>query len=127
MDVKKGLLLVAMSLMSVGVGLILIGMSHYNSKNQRYSDHYEEIAESKCKDDETFRVEKTYRGVRTYYNYYCDDAQDNSNNLIDEMSKEAPAFSDLTMTLAGSGVLVLAGFIAFFAVPRPGRRREEEA
>ncbi len=123
MDVKKGLLLVAMSLMSVGVGLILIGMNHYNSKNQRYSDHYAEIAASKCQDDETFRVERIDRGIRTYFNYYCDDAQGNSNNLIDEMSEEAPAFSDLTMTLAGSGVLVLAGLIAFFAVPHPGRHR----
>ncbi|KAB2863380.1 MAG: hypothetical protein F9K46_05915 [Anaerolineae bacterium] len=124
MDAKKGLLLVAMSLISVGVGLILIGMRDYQKLNDHYTNNYEEIAASKCKSDETFRVTKTVRGPRTYFNYFCDDAQGNTNNLIDEMSDEAPSFSDLKTTLAGAGVIVVAGVLASFAVPRPAKNRD---
>lgn len=124
MDAKKGLLLVAMSLISVGVGLILIGMRDYQELNDHYTNNYEEIAASKCKPGETFRVTKTVRGPRTYFNYFCDDAQGNTNNLIDEMSDEAPSLSDLKTTFVGTGVTVVAGVLAAFAVPRRGKNQD---
>ncbi|MBI5929020.1 MAG: hypothetical protein HY862_06915 [Chloroflexi bacterium] len=123
---KKWLILVVMALFSVGISMILINMRHYQQRSADWVNNIDKVAADMCKPDETFRVTKTTsnRG-RTYFDYYCDDTQGNTNNLVDELDAAGPSIGDLKTTFAGVGITLVAALLAYLATPR--QKRDEGA
>jgi hypothetical protein len=89
----------------------------------------EEIAEDICRrSDETLRITRTQRiGGRTYYDFYCDDAQGNTRNIGDELGDADPAMDDTKVMLAGVGGILLGIFIAIVGVRRQVKFLERQA
>lgn len=78
----------------------------------------EEIAEDICSSsDETLRITRRQSSNgRTYYNFYCDDAQGNTRNIGDELGDAAPIQDDTKLVFAGVGGMVLGIFVGVVGI-----------